>query len=277
MARKQIHIPRGSLFTGLLILALILQILPQDLTNHVNLVYSGFFAPILNVGFNRTSLNFYHPDDTESVPVGEYNRMRTALEAALENERARLMELKRRFDALARIKHGLPEPGPITREAQVQTRIINGTRRELILNRGEKDYVQKGQYVLGEHCVIGTVAETTRQTSRVRLVTDAGHRIEIAIWRKGNTEYIPGQLVGTGEDLCKIPLISREYDVRENDVVYAAARPGFLETPTVIGYITAVGPDENNPLLLDITVKPLFDPANLSLVAIILMDEGPES
>jgi hypothetical protein len=77
---------------------------------------------------------------------------------------------------------------------------------------------------------------------------------------------------GDGTNLAKIPLVSREYKIRAGDTVYAAARPGFLETERVIGQIAQVKPDENEPLLWDITVKPTRDVEMLTDVAVIVTD-----
>ena len=77
---------------------------------------------------------------------------------------------------------------------------------------------------------------------------------------------------GTGTEVCKIPLISTEYDVKEGDTVYAAARIGYLETARVIGKITKIKPDENKPLIWDITVVPVIHGEDLTDVAVIVMD-----
>ncbi len=271
MARKQTHIPRASLFSGLLAAALILQILPSSVTSHLNLLYRSIFSPVLNIG---AGANLSRPvelgDDSDYVSRTEYQK----LWAELDNTRAQLMELKKRYDALGRIRQGLPEPGPVTLVAQVQTRVIQGGRNEIVLNKGQRDYVLRGCYVMGENCVVGTVLETTQTSSRVRLVTDALQKLPVGLWREGMTRYIPGQLVGTGADTCKVPLISKEYDVRKGDAVYATTHTGFLETPIVIGHVSQVEPDPENPLLWDITVRPLFTVDQLEQLAVILLDEG---
>lgn len=271
MARKQTHIPRASLFSGLLAAALILQILPNSVTSHLNLLYRSIFSPVLNIGAgNNPSRPIELGDDSDYVSRREYEK----LWSELDNTRAQLMELNKRYDALGRIRQGLPEPGPVTLVAQVQTRVLQGGRREVVLNKGERDYVQRGYYVMGENCVIGTVLETTQNSCRVRLVTDALSKLPVGLWREGMTRYIPGQLVGTGGEVCKVPLVSKEYDVRKGDAVYATTHTGFLETPIVIGHVTEVIADPENPLLWDITVRPLYSVDELEQVAVILLDEG---
>jgi hypothetical protein len=77
---------------------------------------------------------------------------------------------------------------------------------------------------------------------------------------------------GDGTDLAGIPLISTEYKIREGDTVYAAPRPGFLETARVVGQVDYVETDKNEPLLWDIKVKPAQGVEMLTYVAVIITD-----
>ena len=80
---------------------------------------------------------------------------------------------------------------------------------------------------------------------------------------------------GDGQDGCKVGLVARkEYDVRGGDTVYASAQPGLLDTPIVIGEVDQVEADRNKPLLWDIRVRPIFEPARLTEPAVIVM--GPQ-
>ena len=186
--------------------------------------------------------------------------------------RAALLTEHERYEKLAGIRSSLPRPGPKLALAEVMNISIGGLRRELIINKGNSDGLKAGQYVLGGNGIVGTVSETSQATARVRLVTDTSHKIKVAIWQADRKRYIYARMDGDGTDSAKIPFISREYKIRVGDTVYAAAKPGFLESAMVIGRITEVKPDEKEPLLWDITVEPVQNVDLLTRVAVIVTD-----
>ena len=67
-------------------------------------------------------------------------------------------------------------------------------------------------------------------------------------------------------------MIARELDIKVGDTVYAATKSGFLDTPRVIGEISDVKDNDNEPLLRDITVKPIQSVVLLKYVAVIVME-----
>jgi rod shape-determining protein MreC len=240
------------------------------MTNNLNLFFADVFGPILSIGQNASSEVFSPlPSNKKYVSRAEYNK----LLAAYDNTRADLITEHKKFEKLARIKSGLPKPGPVLRLADVRNIQLSGAIRQIYINRGRTDDIKKGRFVLGENSLIGTVAEVTDWSAKVRLITDSNHRIKVYIWRRGKTTYITGQMIGTGTDTARISLLSREYDIKKGDIVYAADKPGLLETPVVTGRISLVKPDENNPLLWDISVKPIYDVTDLKTVAVVLPDE----
>ncbi len=269
MARSKLNLQKGTVFIGLFLIALILLFLPQSMTNNLNLFFADVFGPILSIGQNTSSEVFSPlPSNKEYVSRAEYNK----LLAAYDNTRADLITEHKRFETLAGIKSGLPKPGPVLRLADVRNIQLSGAVRQIYINRGKADDIKKDYFVLGENSLIGTVAEATEWSAKVRLITDSDHRMKVYIWR-GKSTYISGQMIGTGTDTAKIPLLSREYDIKKGDIVYAADKPGFLETPVVTGRIKNVKPDEDNPLLWDISVKPIYEVADLKTVAVVLPDE----
>ena len=80
-------------------------------------------------------------------------------------------------------------------------------------------------------------------------------------------------MVGNGTDTCSISMIDRQQDIREGDVVCAAAVPDKLNIPLVVGEITHVRPDDQHPLLWKITVRPAEEMNRLNNVAIIVADK----
>jgi cell shape-determining protein MreC len=54
-------------------------------------------------------------------------------------------------------------------------------------------------------------------------------------------------------------------------------RTGFLETPILIGKVSAVKADEKSPMLWDVTVQPACDVQTLATVTVIVMDPPDET
>jgi cell shape-determining protein MreC len=267
MARKRGKMSRATLFTGLLTAGLVLLLLPQSVTKGANFLFARFFNPVLSIG-RSTGPPIFKPASGDYVTRGEYNR----LQAAYDNLRAALITEHQRYEALAGIKSSLPKPGPKLVLGEVMNVSIGGLRRELIINKGATDGLAPDQYVLGGNGIVGTVSETSQATARVRMVTDAGCKIKVAVWQADKKKYIYARMDGEGTNSAKIPFISREYKIRVGDTVYAAARAGFLESPMVIGRVAEVKPDEKEPLLWDITVEPVQNVELLARVAVIVTD-----
>src|SRR4051812_33743329 len=57
--------------------------------------------------------------------------------------------------------------------------------RRLILGRGERDGIRKGAPVLAGSALVGTILQTTRERSEVRLVTDPCFRLRVIVRRLG--------------------------------------------------------------------------------------------
>ena len=275
MARKPINLSSRACFTALMILSIGLLLLPQNITKGLNFLFVRTFNPLLNIGRDTVSRSErFKPLEKNSVPRSEYDRLQTDYW----NLHADYLTLHQRYEKLARFRAPLPDPGPALVLADVTSTNATALQHEFIINRGRDDGLKEGQYVLAEHSVIGAISETDRATARVRLVTDTKHKIEVRIWRVGAKKQIGTQMVGSGSNSCKIRLLSREYKVQTGDTVYAAARPGFLDTPRVIGQVTEVKSNEKNPLLLDITVQPIQNLDKLATVAVIVDTlESPEN
>lgn len=267
MARKRGKMSRATLFTGLLTAGLVLLLLPQSVTKGVNFLFARFFNPVLSIG-RSTAPPIFKPASADYVTRAEYNR----LQAAYDNLRAVLITEHQRYEKLAGIRSSLPKPGPKLVLGEVMNISMGGLRRELIINKGAADGLKPDQYVLGGNGIVGTVSETSQATARVRLVTDASCKIKVAVWQADKKKYIYTRMDGEGTDLAKIPFISRDYKIRQGDTVYAAAVPGFLETPVIVGRIAQVKPDEKEPLLWDITVEPVQNVELLKRVAVIVTD-----
>lgn len=265
MAGRKTHVSPTNLFFSLLIAAFALLLLPHSLTGKLNLLFLTVFNPILQVGPQPSE--HLRQSDGQVVARAEYDK----LWKAYENLHAQLKELHEKYETIAQVRQSLPLPGTGILPAQV-TSVNRGIRHEMILNRGSESGVAVGQYVLSENrdSVLGTVIEAAEQLCRVRLLTDPAQNLEVQIRRPGTDQMIPARLIGDGRGGCKVPLMARDYDIRRKDVVYAAARPGLLEIPVVIGEVTNVEGNDQSPLLWDITVELIDNPFGQSRVILLV-------
>ncbi len=190
------------------------------------------------------------------------------------NAQADVLEMQRRYEVLSHVRSELPKCSAGLVLAKVTTSSIDGFGHKIRINAGTSSGIEAGQYVLdtSQTSVVGSISEVFETTATVRLVTDDKHTIMVGIWREGRDYYIERQMTGDGQDGCKVRHVSgKEYDVRVGDTVYASAQRGLLDTPMVIGEVARVKPDQNEPLLLDISVHPIFEPARLTELAVVVM------
>ena len=147
--------------------------------------------------------------------------------------------------------------------ADVTTASNNELRSELIINRGSDDGLIKGQFVLADNSVIGTICDVSSHEARVRLFTDPASNIAVKI---AGSERV---MKGIGNNLALIRMVKQEVKIESK--VMAGKKPGFLDIPMIIGKVARC---ERNaqPLVWDITVEPVCDIQKAENVAVIVMN-----
>jgi len=77
---------------------------------------------------------------------------------------------------------------------------------------------------------------------------------------------------GTGQNSAAIPNISIKHKVAKGDRVYARKKTGFLDSPIIIGTVSQCEPDNEKPLLWNITVQPACSLDDLMHVYVLVMN-----
>lgn len=271
MAGRNIRFSNASLFFSFLIAGVVLLFLPNRLTSKISFFFYDTFEAILHIGrdIQMDALRL-RPGQEETVTQSDYEK----LWRAYNNANAQLRKLNEKYEQLANLRSGLPSFHSGILLAEV-TGLVSSYSHEIIINQGSEAGIRAGQCVLDEQTsgVIGLVQETADTLARVRLITDEKQNLEILIRREGTDKNIRAMMIGNGQNACKIPLLDREQDVREGDTVYAAAYPGWLEIPIIVGEVVRVEPDEFDPLFWDVTVQPAMDLSRLEHVAVIVPNE----
>lgn len=270
MARKKIKISRGALFARLLLAASILLLIPQKYTGQLNYFFLTVFGQVVRFTEGK-SPEIFKPIFSEADFVSRYDYLN--LEKEYNNALATIRQLRSEYEELSSIRKNIPNDKIGIVPAKVIPKAYSGTD-ELVINKGSLDLLRLNQYVLIRegNCVIGTISELYDSMARVKLFTASKHNMPVVIWRQGESNAMRGQLVGNGNGTAKIDLISKDKDILAGDVVFAAAKPGYLQAPIALGKIEEVKIDKDQPMLLDITVKPIDDLTKVQSVFVIVMD-----
>jgi rod shape-determining protein MreC len=280
MARRQIRIwvpnrnkkyiespSRRMLFTWFLLAGFIFLLGPQSLTNKFQFAFARIFRWPLSIGRTIT-LSARTPAAVLRQQDAGVSRIKyDQLQNYLANLTEELNSERQKVEELSKLRNRRPLEGAGLMLADVITASGDG----LIINRGGDDGLQKGQFVLGDNSIIGTISDVSPRTAKVELITETTSSIAVDI------NGLKAVIRGDGKNSVKVQLVSKKHKIKIGDDVFACKKPGLLDTPIIIGTVTQCKTADENPLLWDITVKPACDIQKLSEVAVIIMNPAPIS
>jgi rod shape-determining protein MreC len=246
------------LFTWFTLGGLIFLFAPQNLTNKFQFAFARIFRWPLGVGRTISLSVHTQTQAADFVSRSKYNQLQNHLAnitEELNQERQKVQKLS-----------GLRNRCPLENAGLIFAEVITASTEGLIINRGEDDGVQKGQFVIGDNSIIGTISDVSPRTAKVELVTETTSNMAV------ETGGLKTVMRGDGKNSAKVQLVSIKHKVKIGDSVYACKKPGFLDTPMIIGMVSRFTRDRENPLLWDITVKPACDIQKLTDVAVIIMN-----
>ena len=254
------------LFTWFMLAGFIFLLAPQSLTNKFQFAFARIICQPLSIGRNISLSARTQQAIADVVTRREYN----SLQNHLANVTKELLEKNKKLEELSGIRGRLNAlEGAKLVPADIITASIDGSRCELIINRGQDDGLAEGQFVLGDNSIIGTISDVSTRTAKVRLLTDPTSKMAINI---SNSKTV---IQGTGGNSAKVELLAINHKVKTGDHVYADKKPGLLDTPIVVGTVARCKRDDENPMLWDIAVKPVCDMNKLNEVAVIIMNPAP--
>ncbi|MGA2916385.1 MAG: rod shape-determining protein MreC [Sedimentisphaerales bacterium] len=263
MARAKFRPSKLTLFTGLLLIGIILLLIPQNITSKLNFAFFDIFGFFLNIGSSAAYQQKIQTDLPDAVSRREYNK----LEVAYENLQSQFQEQKKQIDLLSRIR--MTEPDPAT--GLVLAKVVNRRKNEFIINRGSADGLVKGQFVLGDNAVIGCIEDVSKDISSVKLISSSACKLHVKISAPDVNSYFNGTIQGDDKDAARILNVPKKYKLKEGYYIYAAPSPGILQSPRIIGRISKCTIDETNPVLWAIKVKPAYDFDDITDVAVIVI------
>ena len=271
MARRQIKIwvskqnknrlestSEGMLFTWFMLAGLIFFFAPQNLTSKFQFAFANIFRWPLSIGRTITLSARTQPQPVDVVSRRKYDQLQNYLAnltEELNQERQKAEELS-----------GLRNRRPLEGAGLVFADVITASNEGFIINRGQDDGLRKGQFVLGDNSIIGTISDVAPRTARVELITENTSNMAVDI------DGLKTVIRGDGRNSAKVQLVSVKHKIKIGDNVYACKKPGFLDTPMIIGTVAQCKMADENPLLWDITVKPACDIQKLTEAAVIIMN-----
>lgn len=148
-----------------------------------------------------------------------------------------LQELERENDRLRELVNALEQQ----RELEIRmAEILNvdfENRQRFMINRGSRDGVFVGQPLLDAEGVVGQVMSVSSMSSEALLITDASHRLQVAVARTGQRAIAQG----TGDSrLLRLISVTNSDDVVEGDVLVTTGMGGVFPRGRPVARVTQV-------------------------------------
>ena len=125
---------------------------------------------------------------------------------------------------------------PETISATVISRKTGSWWRQIILNKGSKDGVEVGSFVVGPGGLLGRVNNTSLFTSTVILLTSPESKV--GVWVERIQSH--GLLVGLGNDYPKVIFYNKNVDIEVGDFVLSSPASTLLPPNIPIGIIQSI-------------------------------------
>lgn len=166
-------------------------------------------------------------------------------------ERQRELELRTmRYQALARenaelrgLRDALPPVAEKWLVAEVMNAQPNSFRQSVLINRGTRNGVFKGQAVLDDQGLIGQTTHVGPWSAEVILITDQEHAVPVQIERTGLRTIA----VGTGDGIA-LPYLPANADVKVGDLLITSGLGGVFPHGYPVARVSAVSRESVQPL-----------------------------
>jgi rod shape-determining protein MreC len=166
----------------------------------------------------------------------------------LDDDRLKLQRLEAveqenvQLRALVQAAPRVPDPVLL---AEILRLDVDPYRQRVLINRGSKDGVRKGQAVIDADGVFGQVTNVGPFSAEILLISDAAHATPVQISRNGLRTIADG----TGDPRrLTLPYLPRNADVKVDDVLLSSGLGGVFPAGYPVGKVTEVRRDPSQPL-----------------------------
>lgn len=255
---------RRMLFIWCMLASGIFYMIPQSYSNRFQFAFAHVFRFPLSAAKNINLSNITKDRHKDTVPKKQYddlvNRYNNLEQTLLQQRRElqRLSELNSHVGKNYEFIHGDVIPAA-----------ADSRHSELTISCRGTTGLEKGQFVLArDNSIIGRITDIFPQfgTAKVKLITDPDSKIAVQI--SGLAKNL--QMQGNGDNTAKIGFVSKEQELKTGMEVFALRQSNFLDANMIVGTVTQFKPDDKQPLLWDITVKPSWEIEELNEVAVIV-------
>ena len=147
--------------------------------------------------------------------------------------------------------------------ARIISRSADQSIKAFVLDKGEKDGIEKDMIVITTGGLMGKIYRTWDGYSEVILITDNSFSVSVRF----QEDRAEGIMTGTGRG-CRLNYISNEVDVKEGDIVVTSGLDRFYPPGIPVGRVKAA--QKTTPeLFQDIVISPLVDISRAEEVVII--------
>lgn len=169
----------------------------------------------------------------------------------LKSENLQLKAKLQKFQALQnenlelrRLLATTPSFAEKTQVARLLNVDVNPFSHRVVINRGKKQGVYKGQPVIDAKGVMGMVIDPLEQSSQVLLITDAKHAIPVLNLRNGLRSIVKG--IG---EVSKMHLlhVTDTQDFKVGDKLVTSGLGGQFPSGYPVGYIVSIKFDPGKP------------------------------
>jgi rod shape-determining protein MreC len=199
------------------------------------------------------------------VHVREENETLREQVVELERKNADLVEMAIANERLRRFlnfKENIPNP---TLPAELIGEDASSWFQTITINKGGIDGVEKGMVVVAAAGLVGHVINTSRDVSKVLLITDYNSSVD-AICQDGRGR---GIVQGKGRDLCDLKYVSRRDEVSLGSRVITSGLGGRFPKGLLIGTVARV---EKKPhgVFQDVEITPAVEFRKLEEIFVVL-------
>ena len=154
--------------------------------------------------------------------------------------------------------------------ATVVNRNIGYWYNSLVIDKGEKNGIKKGDAVITSNGLIGRIISVSNFSSTVKLLTTDEISNKISVKISSNDEYLYGLLTGYDKELnvYKIEGITSSNNIEEGNIVTTTGLTDYFPSGILIGKVSKVVKDEYD-LNSVVEVMPAVDFKNISIVTVL--------